>query len=204
MLIAVDLSRLYFAVRDLKLRLDYEKLFNLLIGDTPKEETTIHAFTVANTENKKQRKFLARLSELGVEVHIHDLKTRPSFSEELSALCLEQVAARKGPALLVSNDRSLIRVFDMFKEQYGPLMTLCFFSEKLEGRWASTILRDKTKFIDLSDPENLKGILLQAQEVQPNDPNDQGGESLDAATTEVADSNENLEEDHQPQSEAVH
>jgi hypothetical protein len=159
MLIAIDLSRVYFAVRDLKLRLDYEKLFDLLVGDTPKEEVTIYAFTVANPDNKKQRKFLERLRELGVHVVTYSFKTRPSFSEELSAIAGECLSHGE-TVTLVSNDRALMRVFDLL-DAYAPRMTLCFFSDKLEAGWAQKILKEKTNFTDLSSKENLERLQLQ-------------------------------------------
>jgi len=148
-MICMDLSRLYFAIRDLNITINYEKLINVLIENRDTKKETIEAFTKADPKNKNQSKFLERLEKLGITLRTYDVSTPTnSFSTEIAT-----VAALSGDKsiTILSNDRSLIRVFDILKEK-GVNPTLCFFSEKLDKEWTPKILCGDTEFMDLSNP----------------------------------------------------
>ena len=103
-MICIDLSRLYFAIRNLGVTINYEKLVNVLLkncesGDT---EETIEAFTKADPKNKNQNRFLERLEGLGINLRVYDASTSiSSFSMEITA-----VAALSGDEsiTILSND----------------------------------------------------------------------------------------------------
>jgi len=152
-MICIDLSRLYFAIRDLNVTINYEKLLNVLKEKTGCTE--VEAFTKADPKNINQGKFLKRLEALGYNLHIYDVGTQTdSFSAEISAMA----ALAEGDAVtILSNDQALLGVFNLL-EGRGKNLTLCFFSEKLEKSWTPKILCGDIKFIDLSNPETRKAI----------------------------------------------
>ena len=159
-MICMDLSRLYFAIRDLSVTINYEKLINILLenNNTSTGATScecIEAFTKADPKNKNQSKFLERLEGLGVKLHTYDAGTSAnSFSTEMATVAS---LSKDKSILILSNDKSLIRVFDLLKEN-GREPTLCFFSEKLDKEWTPKILCGDTQFIDLSNPSIKKSI----------------------------------------------
>ena len=132
---------------------DYEKLFELF--REKHKNIRIEGFTIADKKNINQNKFLVKLMELGVSLHIYDCDTQPSFTAEIStAVALSE----EKEVMVVSNDPSLIRVFDML-EAKGKNPSLCFFSEKLEGSWMPTIIRGGANFFDLSNPKVKQRIV---------------------------------------------
>lgn len=153
MLICIDLSRLYFAVRSLNIAIDYEALLNLLeeraVGDID-----IVGFTIADPGNTNQAKFIQKLEDLDVEVKVYPADTTPSFTPEISA---EAARYEMDDVIVVSNDAGLIRVFDLLKED-GKRPTLCFFSDRLDPAWNPRIISGEVPFIDLSDPSIRKVI----------------------------------------------
>ena len=148
MLICIDLSALYFAIRDLSITINYEKLVSEL-KSTFDEKAEIHCFTIANEKNVSQQKFLARLEQLGVELHVYPSNTPPNFTTEI---CTWVAISGKDEAIILSNDSGLIRTFDMLKN-VGKKITLSFFSEKLQGPWTPRVLSGEIEFFDLSAPE---------------------------------------------------
>tara|TARA_B000000460_G_scaffold242477_1_gene210220 strand:- start:2769 stop:3242 length:474 start_codon:yes stop_codon:yes gene_type:complete len=154
----MDLSRLYFAIRDLNVTINYEKLINVLLksceGENPSGEI-LEAFTKADPKNKNQSKFLERLEKLGINLRVYDASIPVnSFSTEMATIA---ALSRDKSVTILSNDRSLIRVFDILEEK-GISPTLCFFSEKLDKEWTPKILCGDTKFMDLSNPTIRKTI----------------------------------------------
>ena len=152
-MICIDLSRLYFAIRELNVTVNYEKLITVLLGENKAQK--IEAFTKADPKNANQSKFLKRLEDLGFNLHVYDVaKQSGSFSAEISALA----ALAKGEKVtILSNDQALLGVFSLLKER-GVDLPLCFFSEKLEKGWTPKILCGDVEFIDLSNPEIRKSI----------------------------------------------
>ncbi len=154
-MICMDLSRLYFAIRDLNVTINYEKLLNVLLETCKGENTAIEAFTKADPKNVNQGKFLARLEKLGFKLHIYDVATSTdSFSAEIATIA--SLSGDKDITIL-SNDQSLMRVFNLLEEN-DRNVTLCFFSEKLDKGWTPKILCGDIQFIDLSNPDTRKAI----------------------------------------------
>jgi uncharacterized LabA/DUF88 family protein len=153
MLIVIDLSSLYFSIRDLNITLNYEKLITYF-KDQFGEETELHAFTVADSQNTSQTRFLEKLKGLGVELHIYGFDTPSKFSTEIMTW---GALSDKEEVVLVSGDGDLIRSFELMKGA-GRSMSLCFFSEKLAPSWNPRVIAGDVKFIDLSNPEIRKVI----------------------------------------------
>lgn len=152
-MILIDLSRLYFAIRDLNVTINYEKLLSVLMEQSGSK--TVEAFTKADPKNINQSKFLKRLESLGYNLHIYDVSTTSdAFTAEISALA--SLSEDKDITIL-SNDFSLCGVFKILEER-GRNVTLCFFSERLEKGWTPKVLCGDVKFIDLSNPEIKKSI----------------------------------------------
>jgi len=148
MLICIDLSALYFAIRDLSITINYESFLSLLKAKFG-ENSEIHAFTIANAKNISQQKFLTKLSSLGVNLHVYPSTTPPNFTAEISAFtALSEVEN----VVIVSNDWGLIRPFDILRDS-GKDLTLSFFSEKLMGGWTPKVVSGSVKFYDLSAEE---------------------------------------------------
>lgn len=153
MLICIDLSRLYFAIRSLNISIDYEALLDLL-EERSSGDVDIVGFTIADPGNAKQAKFLERLNEMDVNVKVYPADSSPSFTPEISA---EIARYEMDDVMVVSNDASLIRVFDLIKED-GKRPSLCFFSDRLDPAWNPLIISGEVPFIDLSDPGVRKAI----------------------------------------------
>ena len=156
MLACMDLSKLYFAVRKLNVTVNYEELIKLLYekGETLGEDVHIKGFTVSDERNPGQKKFLSRLSELGLDLHVYPYDTTPDFSAEIATIA---ALSEEDNVVVVSNSSCLIRVFDLLKEN-GKSPTLCFFSEEVEGNWTPTLLRGGRDFVDLSDPPTKRRV----------------------------------------------
>jgi len=152
-MICIDLSRLYFAIRDLNVTINYEKLLTVLKEKTNSE--TVEAFTKADPKNVNQSKFLKRLEDLGYNLHVYDVTTQAdAFTAEISAMA---ALSEDKEITILSNDQALLGVFRLLEER-GRSMTLCFFSEKLEKQWTPKVLCGDIKFIDLSNPDIRKDI----------------------------------------------
>lgn len=145
MLICIDLSAMYFAIRDLSITINYEKFLNELRSMFG-QEASIQCFTIAKSTNVSQQKFLTKLQTLGVDLHVYPPNTAPNFSNEI---CAWVGMSDKKDVLIISNDTGLIRPFDIFTNA-GKNLTLSFFSEKLQGSWTPKILSGEVKFFDLS------------------------------------------------------
>lgn len=156
-MVLVDLSRLYFAVRDLKITIAYEKLFSTLREGRGSPDDEVVALTVADKKNVSQQKFIERIQALGVKVYVYGCETPPNFSTEIAALA---ALSKETAIVVISNDQMLLRVFGILEEA-GKAMTLCFFSEKLDGAWTPKIINKEISFIDLSNPEVKAEILHQ-------------------------------------------
>jgi hypothetical protein len=147
MLICIDLSRLYFAVRSLNVSIDYEALLDLL-EQRASGDVDVVGFTIADPGNAKQAKFIERLNDMDVEVKCYPADSNPSFTPEIAA---EAARYDMDDVLVVSNDQNLIRVFDLLKEG-GKRPQLCFFSDRLDSAWNPLIISGEVPFVDLSDP----------------------------------------------------
>lgn len=145
MLICIDLSAMYFAIRDLSITINYEKFLGEL-RDLFGKDASIQCFTIAKSTNVSQQKFLKKLESLGVNLHVYPPNTTPNFSNEI---CAWVGMSDKSDVLIISNDTGLIRPFEIFKAS-GKNLTLSFFSEKLQGSWTPKILSGDVKFFDLS------------------------------------------------------
>tara|TARA_Y100000114_G_scaffold157313_1_gene189582 strand:+ start:3839 stop:4306 length:468 start_codon:yes stop_codon:yes gene_type:complete len=148
MLICIDLSALYFAIRDLSITINYESLLTLL-KERFGSSCEIHAFTIANSKNVSQQKFLDKLKSLGVILHVYPSTTPPNFTSEI---CTFTALSSSKEVVIVSNDWGLIRPFDILRDS-GRDLTLSFFSEKLMGGWAPRVVSNSVKFFDLSSDE---------------------------------------------------
>tara|TARA_B100000131_G_scaffold221323_1_gene212836 strand:- start:25027 stop:25533 length:507 start_codon:yes stop_codon:yes gene_type:complete len=166
MLVCIDLSSLYFAIRGLNITVNYEKLVGWLkttafselfeSGDNPSTSIVdIQAFTIADPKNQSQSKFLTRLGELGVGLNVYDFNTKPNFSVELGVVA---AMSSHEKIVIMSNDSALLRSFDLLKDRGGKDVALCFFSEKLDGSWTPKILSNEVKFLDLSNPKTRSAI----------------------------------------------
>ncbi len=152
-MICIDLSRLYFAIRDLNVTINYEKLLNVLLGEN--KDQKVEAFTKADPKNTNQNKFLKRLEDLGYTLHTYDASAKTdAFSAEISAIA---ALSKDTDITILSNDQDLLGVFKLLEDS-GRNVTLCFFSEKLEKGWTPKILCGDIKFIDLSNPDVRKSI----------------------------------------------
>ena len=154
-MICIDLSRLYFAIRDLNVTINYEKLLKVLLETCEGETNVVEAFTKADPKNVNQSKFLKRLEGLGFKLHVYDVgNSTDSFSAEIAT-----IAALSGDKdiTILSNDQALMGVFKLL-EEHDKNVTLCFFSEKLEKGWTPKILCGDVQFLDLSNPEVRKSI----------------------------------------------
>ena len=145
MLICIDLSAMYFAIRDLNITVNYEKFLTELRGQFG-SDAQIDCFTIAKSTNTSQQKFLQKLESLGVNLFVYSSKTPPNFSNEI---CARVGMSDQENVLIISNDTGLIRPFSMFKDA-GKSVTLSFFSEKLQGAWTPKILSGSIEFFDLS------------------------------------------------------
>jgi hypothetical protein len=164
MLVGIDLSALYFAIRDLNITINYDRLINWLKGEAFKhlcsaeamatEVIDIHAFTIADSKNQSQSKFLERLTSLGVSLHVYSFNTKPNFSVELGVLT---ALSEHEKVILLTNDEALMRSFSILEES-GKDISLCFFSEKLHGAWTPKVLSGEIKFLDLSNPKTKAAI----------------------------------------------
>jgi hypothetical protein len=155
MLVCVDLSSLYFAIREINITVNYESLIEWLRSQSDSEDAVeIHAFSIADPKNQSQTKFLKRLEGLGVTLHIYDFNTKPNFSVELGVWA---ALSDHEKVMIISNDSALLRAFSIL-EKGGKKMSLSFFSEKLNGNWTPKILSGEISFLDLSSPETRAKI----------------------------------------------
>ena len=148
MLICIDLSALYFAIRDMGVTINYERFLNEL-RKTFGASSEIHCFTIANSKNVSQQKFLTKLGQLGVKLHVYPSNTPPNFTAEISTWC---ALSDKEEVVIVSNDQGLMRPFDILRLA-GKKLTLSFFSEKIQGGWMPVVFSREVEFFDLSSPE---------------------------------------------------
>ena len=157
MLVCVDLSSLYFTIRKLGITVNYDKLANWLSSeagnalfgeDESRGAVELHAFTVADSKNTSQTKFLDKLASLGFNMHVYNFTTKPNFSVEMAVLA---ALSEKKEVLFLTNDEALLRPFDILEEA-GKSPALCFFSEALHGSWTPLILSREVRFSDLSAP----------------------------------------------------
>ena len=84
MLICIDLSAMYFAIRDLSITINYEKFLSELRSQFGKD-AQIECFTIAKSTNVSQQKFLDKLKSLGVNLHVYPSSTPANFSNEICA-----------------------------------------------------------------------------------------------------------------------
>jgi len=152
MLVLVDLTKLYFAVRDLRLHIDYGSLIEFIkdeYQDLNEEDIKFEAFTLYDPKNVGQIKFLENLESLGVAINKHKFGKKLNFSIDIAA---KACANGHKHILVISNDQELTRLFSILKAlKKEP--ALCFFSERLGGPWNPEILNGDVEFIDLSHPE---------------------------------------------------
>lgn len=152
-LICIDLSRLYFAVRALGVTVNYEALLDAL-ESTGTGDVDIVGFTIADPGNLKQAKFIQRLEELGVEMKVYPVDSPPSFTPEIATVAAQYDG---DDILIVSGDAHLMRVFQLLRED-GKSPRLCFFSDKLDPSWTPRIFSGEVNFFDLSDPTVRRAI----------------------------------------------
>jgi len=145
-MVLIDLSRLYFAVRDLRLSLNYARLLHEI---TENMEEPVIAFTVSSAKNTQQVKFLNKLRGYGVDLIECEFNTPSNFSIEIIAAA---AIAEDQFITVVSNDGALVRPFNILRA-HGKCMKLCFFSERLDGVWMPLILNGNIPLIDLSEKE---------------------------------------------------
>lgn len=153
MLVCIDLSRLYFAIRSLGVAVDYEALLNVL-EERASDEVEIVGYTTADPGNVKQAKFLERLAEMDVNVRIYPADSQPSFTAEIAT---EAALHEMKDVLIVSNDSEFLRVFELLREG-GKRPELCFFSDRLDAAWNPHVISGSVPFTDLSDPKIRKAI----------------------------------------------
>ena len=153
MLICIDLSALYFSIRDMGVTINYDRFLNELRNNFGKN-AEIHAFTIANSKNVSQQKFLSKLGQLGVKLHVYPSNQPSNFSAEI---CTWAALSGKKHVVIVSNDASLIRPFQMLKVS-GIHTSLSFFSERIQGEWMPLIFSREVEFLDLSAPEIKESI----------------------------------------------
>ena len=71
MLVLMDLTKLYFAVKDLRLHVDYKALIEFVKDEyceVDEEDIKFEAYTLYNPQNNGQVKFIERLETMGVSV----------------------------------------------------------------------------------------------------------------------------------------
>lgn len=153
MLVCIDLSRLYFAIRSLGVAVDYEALLNVF-EEKATDEVEFVGFTTADPGNAKQAKFIERLNEMYVDVKVYPADSSPSFTAEIAT---EAALHGTKDVLIVSNDAEFLRVFDLLREG-GKNPELCFFSDRLDAAWNPHIISGSIPFTDLSDPKIRKAI----------------------------------------------
>ena len=159
MLICIDLSKTYFALKELGITINYDELLAVLkekVNASGDKEVELEGFTVADYRNIGQRRFLSKIQEMGVKLHTwpHD-SGPPNFSAEIAACA---ALSDHKEIVFVSNDSSLIRVFEILREK-GKRPSLSFFSERLEGKWAPTIIKGEVDFVDLSAKDVMSRIV---------------------------------------------
>ena len=151
-MICIDLSRLFFALRSLKVDLNYEKAIQHIRVD-PKERVV--GYTVSDKTNTAQTKFLKKLRELGVEVHeiqakelSNDERENISFTSELLATW---ASTNGNNFTVVSDDPALARIIPIL---LGNKVTcrVAFFSEALSGPITTSVVSGEIDFIDFSNP----------------------------------------------------
>ena len=117
MLICIDLSKVYFALRDLGITIDYEELLKVIKEkvDTGGNDVQLEGFTVADSRNVGQARFLGKLTEMGIKLHVypHD-SGPPNFSSEISTTA---ALSEHEEIVFVSNDSTLIRVFGILRDR---------------------------------------------------------------------------------------
>jgi len=153
----MDLTKLYFAVKDLRLRVDYKSLIEFVKEEYPEvdeEDIKFEAYTLYNPQNNGQVKFIERLEAMGVSVTKNTFDKSANFSIDIAA---RAASNRDKQILVISNDPDLARLFSILRgTEKEP--TLCFFSERLGNTFYPDILSGDVDFIDLSHPE-VKNII---------------------------------------------
>lgn len=154
-MICIDLSRLFFALRSLKVDLNYEKAIQHIRADSKEQ---VVGYTLSDKTNTAQTKFLKKLRDLGVEVHeiqakdlSNDERENISFTSELLATWASTPPTVTNSFTIVSDDPALARIIPIL---LGNKVTcrVAFFSEALSGPLTTSVLSGDIDFIDFSNP----------------------------------------------------
>lgn len=157
----IDLTRLYFDARSLKLSIDYEKLSDVLDADK------IIGFTSANEKNEGQMDFIESLElQYGYSVHsrpiwlatIHEqYKNSPPpahirFDADVAFLAAHHRALGKD-VTIVTSSFALASSFAMADQLSGGKLSIAGFRQAMEqdSRWRGIL--DEVDFIDLSQED---------------------------------------------------
>ena len=152
MLVLIDLTKLYFAVKDLRVHVDYKSLVNFVkeeYEEVDEEDIRFEAYTMYNGNNVGQVKFIENLESLGMKVVRQPFGKNANFSIDIAARAMEEESKE---ILVISNDPDLSRLFPILRRG-DKQPTLCFFSERLGEGFYPEIIAGDVEFIDLSHPE---------------------------------------------------
>ena len=151
LIIIMDLSQLYFAIRNMGQTVNYRKMIEEILRG---REARKVAFTVFDPANEKQASFLDRLRKWGVDVRTFPSNTPSNFTPEMSVIA---GSSPESEIILVTGDDKMIRPFRLL-EASGKKVELVFFSERLSGGWNPLILSGQVNFFDLSNPDVKKRL----------------------------------------------
>ena len=166
MVIVLDLTRLYFALRSLNRAIDYSELLMILREHVrslhPRGNSyvagsvQIIAFTMEGRKNLAQAKFLGNLEAQGVRIYREEFEASnrdvsDGYSIEIAAMLGASLLDSRVPrlAVVVSDCPRLIWPISLLKER-GVKVTVAFFAEALAGKWIPRILSKEVDFLDLS------------------------------------------------------
>ena len=145
MLVALDLTQLYFAARKENVVIDYKKLADWFREQAP--ECTLIAFTQYDHSYARQRTFIESLTACG-----YDVTTVPKTDTPRTSFILElavSAAMREHDDIIfVTGDPKLLRVLPIFKA-FNVRLIVSFFGSQLSQEWFRPFIDHAVAFTDL-------------------------------------------------------
>lgn len=164
----IDLTRLYYSIRRLDVRIDYRAMVEVALRGGPQFDPII-GFTASDPKNEPQARLLDRLRSGGWLIDEHaprdaalftdpqKLAAEDSFRFDTAiAFALGRLAKKVPRIVLVSDSYALHIPVDECVRR-GTKVDIAYFRDELDARWRTRIASGQVGFIELGESNILLG-----------------------------------------------
>jgi hypothetical protein len=164
----IDLTRLYYSIRRLEVRIDYRAMVEVAQRGGPRFDPVL-GFTASDPKNEPQARLLDRLRSDGWLIDEHAPRDAALFSsadklaaedsfrfDTAIAFALGRLAGEVDRVVLVTDSYPLHVPVDECVRR-GTRVDIAYFRDELDPRWRSRIASGQVGFIELGEPNILLG-----------------------------------------------